>query len=61
MLTLTLEISSSSISGLIIASGCGANIAHVTVALWALIPSQKSLRSLRTYFRSQHELKIEKN
>lgn len=32
-LTLTLEISSSSISGLIIASGCGANIAHVTVAL----------------------------
>lgn len=39
--------SSSSTSGFIIASGCGAKIAQVTVALWALIPSQKSLRSRR--------------
>lgn len=45
--TLSLEISSG--SGFIIFSGWGANIAHVTVALCALIPSQKSLRSRRTY------------
>lgn len=31
------------------ASGWGANMAQVTVALWALMPSQKSLRSRRTY------------
>lgn len=44
----TLSDISLSISGLIMASGCGAKIAQVTVALCALIPSQKSLRSRRT-------------
>jgi len=44
--TFSLEISSG--SGLMIASGCGANMAQVTVALCALMPSQKSLRSRRT-------------
>lgn len=46
LLTLSCEISSG--SGLIMASGCGANMAQVTVALCALMPSQKSLRSRRT-------------
>lgn len=45
-ITFSFEISSG--SGFIMASGCGANIAQVTVALWALMPSQKSLLSRRT-------------
>lgn len=52
ILTLVREILSSSGSDFIIASGCGANMAHVTVALCALMPSQKSLRSRRTYLET---------
>lgn len=56
LLLTSLLLAVSSGSSMMIASGFGAKIAHVTVALCALMPSQKSLRSRRTCNRPCFEI-----